>query len=155
LKTSLPNYSNLRCHKGSEFRNLCIERRTQGRQHLAQAPINRWVSRFEPNIPEFHRKFQPEEFLDWVLTVEEVFEFNGVPDERRVSLVVHTFQEKVAAWWQQLKQNRVRKGKLKINSWAYLLKKMRAAFLPHNYTMERQPQNWRQGSTLVMKKTEN
>jgi hypothetical protein len=103
----------------------------------AKAPINRWVSRFEPNIPEFHRKFQPEEFLDWVLTVEEVFEFNGVPDERRVSLVVHTFQEKVAAWWQQLKQNRVRKGKLKINSWEYLLKKMRTAFLPHNYTMER------------------
>jgi hypothetical protein len=113
------------------------------------------VSRFELNIPEFHRKFQPKEFLDWVLAVEEVFEFNGVPDERRVSLVVHTFKGKVAAWWQQLKQNRVRKGKLKINSWEHLLKKMRAAFLPHNYTMERQPQNWRQGSTAVMKKTEN
>jgi hypothetical protein len=56
------------------------------------------VSRFELNISEFHRKFQPEEFLDWVLAVEEVFEFNGVPDERRVSLVVHTFLEKVTAW---------------------------------------------------------
>jgi hypothetical protein len=94
------------------------------------------VSRFELNIPEFHRKFKPKEFLDWVLAIEEVFEFNGVPDERRVSLVVHTFKGKVAAWWQQLKQNRVRRGKLKINSWEYLLKKMRAAFLPHNYTME-------------------
>jgi hypothetical protein len=78
-----------------------------------------------------------------------------VPDERRVSLVVHTFWGKVAAWWQQLKQNRVQKGKLKINSWEYLLKKMRAAFLPYNYTIERQPQNWRQGSTAVMKKIEN
>jgi hypothetical protein len=63
------------------------------------------VSRFELNIPEFHRKFQPEEFLDWVLAVEKVFKFNGVPDELRVSLVLHTFREKVAAWWQQLKQN--------------------------------------------------
>jgi predicted alpha/beta hydrolase family esterase len=45
--------------------------------------------------------------MDWVLAVEEVFEFNGVPDERRVSLVVHTFGGRVAAWWQQLKQNRV------------------------------------------------
>jgi hypothetical protein len=94
------------------------------------------VSRLELNILEFHKKFQPEEFLDWVLAVEEVFEFNGVPDERRVSLVVHTFRGKVAAWWQQLKQNRVRKGKLKINSWEHLLKKMRATFLPYNYTME-------------------
>ena len=109
------------------------------------------MSKFELNIPEFHRKSQPEEFLNWVLAIEEVFEFNGVPDERRVSLVVHTFQGKVDAWWQQLKQNRVRKGKLKINSWEHLLKKMQATFLPH---MERQPQNWRQGSVAVMKKTE-
>jgi hypothetical protein len=112
------------------------------------------VSRFKLNILEFNRKFKPEEFLDWVLAVEEVFEFNGVPDERRVSLVVHTFRGKVDAWWQQLKQNRVQKGKLKINSWEHLLKKMRAAFLPRNYTMERQPQNWRQWSVAMMKKTE-
>jgi hypothetical protein len=99
------------------------------------------MSRFKLNIPEFHRKFQPEEFLDRVLAVEEVFEFNGVSDERRISLVIHTFWGKVAAWWQQLKQNRVQKGKLKISSWEHLLKKMLTTFLPHNYTMERQPQN--------------
>jgi hypothetical protein len=33
--------------------------------------------------------------LDWVLVVEEVFEFNGVLDEQQVSLVVHTFGEKL------------------------------------------------------------
>jgi hypothetical protein len=55
------------------------------------------VSRFELNILEFHRKFQPKEFLDWVLAVEEVFEFNEVPDEQRAFLVVHTFWGKVAA----------------------------------------------------------
>jgi hypothetical protein len=75
--------SNLCGHKGSGSRNPCTERRTQGRQHLVQAPTNQWVSRLEFNIPKFHRKFQPEEFLDWVLAVEEVFEFNEVPDERR------------------------------------------------------------------------
>jgi hypothetical protein len=109
--------SHLHGHKGSGSRNLCTERRTQGRQYLAQAPTNRRVSRFKLNILEFHRKFQPEEFLDWVLAVEEVFEFNGVVDKQRVSLMVHTFWGKVAAWWQQLKQNQVWKGKLKINSW--------------------------------------
>jgi hypothetical protein len=75
--------------------------------------------------------------LDLVLAIEEVFEFNGVPDERRVSLVVHTFWGRVAVWWQQLKKNRVRQGKLKINSWEHLLKKRRVAFLPHTYTMGR------------------
>ena len=49
--------SNLYGHKGSGSRNPCTERQTQGRQHLAQAPTNRRVSRFELNIPQFYRKF--------------------------------------------------------------------------------------------------
>jgi hypothetical protein len=90
-----------------------------------------------------------------MLVVEEVFEFNEVPDERRVSLVVHTFWERVAAWWQQLKQSKVQQGQLKINSWEKLLKNMRVAFLPYKYTMGQQSQNWRQGSMAVKKKKEN
>ena len=65
--------SNLHGHKGSGSRNPCTERQTQGRQHPVQAPTNRRVSRFELNIPKFHKKFQPEEFLDWVLAIEEDF----------------------------------------------------------------------------------
>jgi hypothetical protein len=82
------------------------------------------VSKFELNILEFQEDLQPEEFLDWVLVVEEVFKFNGVPDKRRVSLVVHTFRGRVVVWWQQLKQSWVQQSKLKINSWEKLLKKM-------------------------------
>ena len=128
--------SNLRGHKGSGSRNLCIKRQTQGRQHLVQAPTNQWVSRFELKIPKFRGYQEPKEFLDWVLAVEEVFEFNGVPDEQQVSLVVHTFRERVVEWWQQLKRNRKWQGKWKISSWEHLLKKMRVAFLPHSYIME-------------------
>jgi hypothetical protein len=97
-------------------------------------------------------KFQPGEFLDWVLAVEEIFEFNGVPDKRRVFLVVHTFRMVVASWWYYLKQKRKQQGKLKISSWEQLLKDMLVTFVPQKYTMERQPQNWRQRSTTVMKK---
>jgi hypothetical protein len=74
------------------------------------------MNRFELNILEFQRDPQPEEFLDPVLVVEKVFEFDRIPDERRVSLVVYTFRERVAAWWQLLKQSRMQQGKLKINS---------------------------------------
>jgi hypothetical protein len=96
----------------------------KGHQHLAQAHANQQVSIFELKIPKFQGDQQPKEFLDCVLVVEEVFEFNRAPNERRVSLVVHTFRGRVVAWWQQLKKNRVRQGKLKINSWEHLLKKM-------------------------------
>jgi hypothetical protein len=91
--------SNLRGHKGSGSRNPCIERRTQGRQYLAQAPTNQQVNRFELKIPKFREYQEPKEFLDWVLAVEEAFKFNGVPNEQQVSLVVHTFRGRVAKWW--------------------------------------------------------
>ena len=81
-----------------------------------------------------------------MLAVKEFFEFNGVPDERRVSLVVITFQEVVVAWWQHLKQRRRQQGKLKNSSWEWLLKEMLDAFVLQKYTIGWQPQNWRQGS---------
>jgi hypothetical protein len=62
-----------------------------------------------------------------VLAIEEVLEFNKVPNKRQVSLMVHTFRERIATWWQQLKQSQVRQGKLKINSWEKLLKKKNAS----------------------------
>jgi hypothetical protein len=57
--------SNLRGYKGSGSRNPCTEGRTQGCQHLMQAPTNQQVSRFELKIPKFRGDQQvPKEFLD-------------------------------------------------------------------------------------------
>jgi hypothetical protein len=68
---------------------------------------NRLVKAFKLNILDFQGDLQPEEFLVWVLAVEEVLEFKGVPDEQQVFLEVRIFQGRVAAWWEQLKQTRV------------------------------------------------
>jgi hypothetical protein len=77
----------------------------EGCQHLVHAPTNQQVSRFELKIPKFRGDQQlPKEFFDWVLAVEEVFELNGVSEERRVSLVVHAFRGRVVVWWQELKK---------------------------------------------------
>jgi hypothetical protein len=86
-----------------------------------------------------------------VTAVEEILDFKGVPEGRRVSLVVTKFWGRAAVWWQQVKQTRVRQGKLKITSWEKLLTKMRPAFLPHNYlrTMYQRLQNWSQGLKSV------
>jgi hypothetical protein len=121
-----------------------------------QAHANWWESGFKLDILEFLGGLQPEEFLDWVAIVEEILNFKGVPEDRRVSLVATKFQGRAAAWWQQLKQTRVQQGKLKITSWEKLLTKMRPTFLPHNYlrTMYQRLQNWSQGSKFVDEYTE-
>ena len=68
-----------------------------------------------------------------------------------MSLVATRFRGRAAAWWQQLKQTRLRQGKDKISSWEKLKKKMRVAFLPHNYSrlMYQRLQNLRQSSRSV------
>ena len=102
-------------------------------------------------IPEFRGSVQPEEFLDWLVAVEEVLDFKEVPENNRVSLVATRFRGRAAAWWQQIKLTRTRQGKSKIDSWEKMKKHMRMAFLPHNYTrmMYQQLLNLRQGTKTI------
>jgi hypothetical protein len=147
--------SNLYRHNEYGSRNPSAERRTQGRQHHAQAHATRWVDGFKLDFPEFPGMLQPSEFWYWTLAVEEFFKVNGVGDPQRVPLVALTFRGVVASWWRHLKQQRMRQGKRKIRSWAQLLKKMLDYFVFKYYTMDRHQQNWSQGSTVMKKKLEN
>ncbi|PKI60920.1 hypothetical protein CRG98_018697 [Punica granatum] len=47
------------------------------------------------------RSLQPEEFIDWLSTIEEVLEFKGAPETKRVQLVATRLCGRATAWWQQ------------------------------------------------------
>ena len=79
--------------------NPFAECRVHGHQPLVQAQANQWESGFKLDIPQFNKGLQPEKFLDWIAAVEEVLEFKGVLEDRRVSLVATKFQGRAAAWW--------------------------------------------------------
>jgi len=42
---------------------------------------------FKVEIPEFEGKLDPEEFLDWLHTVERVFEYKDVEEDKKVKLL--------------------------------------------------------------------
>jgi hypothetical protein len=94
--------------------NPFVRRGARREYPIVQAHANQWEAVL--NISEFHGCLQPEEFLDWVAALEGILEIKEVPDEQRVSVVATKFKGRVAAWWQQLKQTRVRQGKTKIDS---------------------------------------
>ena len=56
-----------------------------------------WEAGMRTEILEFHGTLQPEKFLDWLATVEEVLEFKGVPKNQRVPLVVTRFRDRAMA----------------------------------------------------------
>ncbi|GKB18232.1 putative nucleotidyltransferase, ribonuclease H [Tanacetum coccineum] len=113
---------------------------------------NRNESRMRVNIPDFAREtLSHEGFINWLVTVEEVFEFKEVPKNKRVSLIATKLRGRASAWWQQLELTRERVGKPRIMSWQKMKKCMRANFIPHNYQrqMYQRLQNLKQGSKSI------
>ncbi|KAL4573498.1 hypothetical protein LXL04_020306 [Taraxacum kok-saghyz] len=121
------------------------------RDPIPPARNSHWESAFRMEIPEFHGNINADEFLDWLVAVEEVLDFKAVPRDRRVSLVATRFRGRAAAWWSQTKAQRARSGKTRIASWEKMKKHMKTAFLPHNYTrtLYQSLQNLRQGTRSV------
>ena len=76
----------------------------------------RWEAGMRTEILEFHGSLHPEEFLNWLATVEEILDFKDVPENKRVPLVATRLRGRATAWWQQLKLTRTRLGKEKIIS---------------------------------------
>ena len=51
------------------------------------------------DILEFHGGLVAEDFLDWANTIEDILEFNEVPDKKWVPWVAIGFRGRAAAWW--------------------------------------------------------
>ncbi|GJS97413.1 putative reverse transcriptase domain-containing protein [Tanacetum coccineum] len=112
----------------------------------------RWESGMRVNILEFDgNTLNPKGFIDWLVAIEEVFEFKEVPENKRVSLIVTKLRSRASAWWQQLKLTRKRVRKPRVTSWKKMKKLLRENFIPHNYQrlMYQLLQNLNQGTKLV------
>nr|GEV94334.1 hypothetical protein [Tanacetum cinerariifolium] len=112
----------------------------------------RWESGMRVNIPEFDgNTLNPKGFIDWLVTVEEVFEFKEVPEKKRVLLIATKLRGKASAWWQQLKLTRERVGKSRVTDWVKMKKLLRENFIPYNNQrlMYQRLQNLKQGTKSV------
>ena len=88
------------------------------------------------DIPEFEGKLDPDEFLDWLQTVERVFDFKDIPDEKKVKLVALKLRRYASTWWANIVAKRAKKGKSKIRSWRKMKSKLKEKFLPSHYLQE-------------------
>jgi len=75
----------------------------------------------------------PDSFLDWLRTVERVFDYKDVPHEKKVKLMALKLRKYASIWWANLVAKRARKGKAKIRSWDQMRDKLKDKFLPSHY----------------------
>ena len=88
------------------------------------------------DIPMYEGRIQPDEFIDWLNTVERVFDYQDVSEEEKVKIVAIKLKKHASIWWEQLKMRRAREGKSKIRTWEKMKKELRKKFLPEGYLQE-------------------
>ena len=96
-------------------------------------PHDQIYNNFKVDIPEFEGQLDPNLFLDWLQTIEIVFEFKDIPSERKVKLVALKLRKYASIWWSNVVSKRVRKGKRKIKTWEKMKAKIKSKFLPPHY----------------------
>jgi hypothetical protein len=75
----------------------------------------------------------PEELLNWVRAMDKYFDYEDVDEEKRVRHAVTIIKGHETLWWDELQDERKRKGKQKIKNWDRMVAKLKAKFMPKDY----------------------
>ncbi|GKF57043.1 hypothetical protein Tco_0170580 [Tanacetum coccineum] len=67
-------------------------------------------------IPEFTGKVHPDNFIDWLSTVERVFDVRDIPDKLKVKLVAIKHRQHASLWLDHVTKRQRIEGKLKVET---------------------------------------
>jgi len=85
----------------------CIRR---GRRHQPN------LNDIRVKVLEFEGKLDPDEFFEWLQTVERVFEFKDILEDKKVKLVALKLMKYASFCWTNLLTKQARQGKRKIRT---------------------------------------
>lgn len=94
---------------------------------------------------------QGNEFIDWLRTVDRIFEYRDVSESTKVKMVALKLRSYASTWWSNICASRDRKGKGKVKTWRKMKKLLKEKFLPTYYVQETFSKfhNLKQGSKSV------
>jgi hypothetical protein len=81
-------------------------------------------------VPMYEGNLEVEELLDWVRVMDKYFDYEDIEEENMVRHAVKRLKGHATLWWDELQDERRRKGKQKIKSWDRMVAKMKAKFIP-------------------------
>ncbi|VFQ89808.1 unnamed protein product [Cuscuta campestris] len=93
-------------------------------------------SDFKVDVPTFEGKNDLDEFLEWLETVERVFDFKEVSDEKKVKIVALKFRKDASTWWTNTCTKWRRNHKEPVATWAKMKSLLEKKFLPAEYVRE-------------------
>ncbi|GJY64922.1 transposon ty3-I gag-pol polyprotein [Tanacetum coccineum] len=106
--------------------------RTNGDSSSSGDSVNNEGSEIKVDIPEYDGKLDLNEFVEWLRTVELVFDYKQTEDNK-VKIVALKLRKYASTWWSNVYLKRERRGKEKIRTWSKMKEKMKQKFLPSYY----------------------
>lgn len=82
------------------------------------------------DIPEYDGRLDPDEFVEWIRTVERVFDYRQTTEENKVKVVALKLRKYASTWWANVCTKRERLGKGKVKEWTKMKRLMKEKFLP-------------------------
>ena len=94
-----------------------------------EQPIGKQLSyRSYKRIASFNDYFLKEYFLDWLLDLEDLFDYENICYERKVGLALYKLSKYALYWQKQVQSDRIQQGRDKIRSWPRMKKMLAIKF---------------------------
>ena len=74
--------------------------------------------------------FLKEDFLNWLLDLEDLFDYENICYERKVGLTWYKLSKYALCWWERVQSDRIQQGRDKIRSWLRMKKMLAIKFYP-------------------------
>jgi hypothetical protein len=85
-------------------------------------------------MPAFNGKYNPDDYLDWELSVEQKFASHDIPETQRVRAATSEFTNFASVWWSEYCRNHVNNIP---TTWDTLKQAMRQCFVPSYYARDK------------------
>jgi hypothetical protein len=86
-------------------------------------------------VPMYEGNLNVEEFLDWINAMGKYIDYEDIDEEKRASHVVTRLKSHVSLWWDELQDDRRRKGKATIKIWDRMVAKFNEKFMSKDYQL--------------------
>ncbi|KAK9705281.1 hypothetical protein RND81_07G044700 [Saponaria officinalis] len=88
------------------------------------------------DIPEFNGDGDAEKFLDWIRQTERIFEYKDYDERKKFKVATLKLTKYASLWYENMKRQRRRNGKPKVETWEKLKKHLTKRFLPRDYEQD-------------------
>ena len=84
-------------------------------------------------VAEYYGKLNPIGFLDWIMSMEDYFDWYAMPENRKVRFMKGKLKGAAPLWWYNIENQLHRTDQPPIDTWDEMKLKMKEHFLPTDY----------------------